>query len=73
MLTLTKSKSGDMEIAPQSAVAKLLQHYGANSPKEMIGKEVVVHPDENNFLVIAACDLEEDTDTADDLFTVEKD
>ena len=58
-LTLTKSKSGKMELAPQSAVAKLLQHYGAKSPKEMIGKEVVVHPDDKNYLVIAACDLDE--------------
>jgi len=58
-LTKTKSKDGQMELAPQSAVAKLLHYYDAKSPREMINKEVIVHPDPSNFLVIAACDITE--------------
>ena len=61
-LTTTKSVSGKTELAPQSAVAKLLKHYDAKSPKEMIDKEVVVHPDPSNYLVIAACDIKKADD-----------
>ena len=62
-LTKTKSVNGEMELAPQSAIAKLLKYYGAKSPREMIDKEVVVHPDPSNFLVIAACDIKPEDDT----------
>lgn len=73
-LTKTKSESGKMELAPQSAVAKMLQFYGAKSPREMINKEVVVHPDPSNFLVIAACKINENKNLDQtDLFEVKED
>ena len=73
-LTKTKSESGEMELAPQSAVAKLLQFYGASSPREMIDKEVVVHPDPSNFLVIAACKINESENPEQrDLFEIKED
>lgn len=73
-LTKTKSESGEMELAPQSAVAKLLQFYGAKSPREMIDKEVIVHPDPSNFLVIAACKINENKDSDQrNLFEIKED
>jgi len=61
--TTTDSDKG-ASLSPASALAKLIRHYGAGSLSDLIGKEVEVHPDHNNFLVLLACKAPS-TSTAD--------
>jgi hypothetical protein len=48
--------SEDEKLSPSSSVAQLLKYYKVNTLKELIGLRVKVYPDENNYLVIVACD-----------------
>jgi hypothetical protein len=57
-LWFTLSHDGS-ELSSGSSVAKLLRHYGATSLQELIGTDIYVYPDPNDFLVIVACDLDD--------------
>lgn len=48
----------DEKLAPNSAIATLLNFYKIGSLKEMIDKELLAYPDSRNFLVIVACDVQ---------------
>ena len=51
----TTDSDGGPSLSPASAVAKLMRYYEASSLSGLIGKDVEVHPDHNNFLVLLAC------------------
>jgi len=60
--------SNDSELSPASALAKVLRYYKVKSLKDLIGANVTVHPDANNFLVLAACDIKDVPEEQADLF-----
>jgi hypothetical protein len=65
-LWFTLSKQN--EVAPASALAKVLNYYEVDSLNDLVGHDVTVHPDDNNFLVLAACDMNETPTEKTDLF-----
>ncbi len=54
----TIEEKGAKKLSPACALSKLLRYYGADTVDDMIGKEVTVHPDDHDFLVLAACKIE---------------
>ena len=46
-------------ISPNSALAKILSHYGYQSLAEMLGKEITVYPDPKGYLVLVGCPCNE--------------
>lgn len=50
------SLSDDKELSPSSSIAQLLNYYNIKTLKDLVGKQVKVYPDDNNYLVIVACD-----------------
>lgn len=57
--TTTTDKSGATKLSPASALAKLLRYYKVDTIQDMLKKDVFVHPDNDNFLVLVACDIDE--------------
>lgn len=57
--TTSMDTKGQTRLSPASALAKLLRHYSADTVQDMVGKQVIVHPDDENYLVLAACDIDE--------------
>ena len=46
-----------VKLSPASAIGRTLEHYNAGSPKAMVGKNSKALPDNNNYLVIVACNM----------------
>jgi|TARA_Y100000592_G_scaffold61278_1_gene95765 hypothetical protein len=51
----TTESAGRESLSPASALAKLMRHYDSASLGSLVGQDVEVHPDHNNFLVLLAC------------------
>lgn len=47
------------EIQDYSHLGLVMKYYGVSSLQDFVGKEVEVFPDPNNYLVIAACPVDE--------------
>jgi len=56
-LWLTLDEKGNL--AANSTVAKLLKHYQVKNLRDIVGMEVKTFPDQNNYLVFAACNTNE--------------
>lgn len=56
----TTDPEGQPVLSPQSSLAKLLEHYGVKSLRDLINKDVHVCPDKKDFLVLTACDISDD-------------
>ncbi len=66
--TTSQDQDGQIRLSPACALAKLLRHYEAATIQDMIGKRVIVHPDEDNYLVLAACNIKEELEERAPLF-----
>lgn len=58
-LWLTLANDGN-EVSSGSALGKLLAYYETKSLRDLIGKQVKVYPDYQDFLVLTACDMPQD-------------
>lgn len=47
----------DGEINKNSTLAKMLKFYEADVIGDLINKEIIAYPDDNNYLVICACNM----------------
>lgn len=70
--TTSLDQDGQTRLSPACALSKLLRHYEADTIQDMIGKHVIVHPDEDNYLVLAACDINKAPEKRAPLFETEK-
>jgi hypothetical protein len=55
-------------ISPNSSLAKLMRYYKISDLNELIGKEVNVYPDNDNFLVMTSCKMDEENLEKSSLF-----
>lgn len=56
------------ELSPGSGLSKLLRYYQVETLQQLIGLEINVFPDANDFLVITACDIDETENKKTSLF-----
>lgn len=57
-LWVTLDKQGNLGAG--SMLAKTLKYHNASSIEDMIGKEIIAFPNKRNFLVIVACEFDEE-------------
>lgn len=53
------------EFPAGSSVVKLLNYYNVETLGDLLNKKVFVYPDNKNFLVLVACNIEDNKDTKD--------
>ena len=63
-LWLTLDEKGNL--AANSSIAKLLKYYKVKNLRDIVGKELKTFPDQNNYLVFAACN----TNELENMFTI---
>ena len=55
-----ENQAGEREISSYGALAHVMRHYSVDTLDDLVGKDIMLYPDEDDYFVIVACDFGED-------------